>query len=264
MRQQARELELQRLFENQLLATTSLILNPSVEAFGDPSVRMAISLALDRRKLIRDNFAGEHVTPACSFTAPLTRGYEPDPENCRRLLQSSDNIAQARKLLKEAGIAPSSLNLAITSTRKYASEFLIKQISQQLQQDLGIKLETRFLEWGDFLTAVQQKDYDIVLFSWLAGYNDASAFLQPVAESGYLGSFSNPDYLKALKQARQQDTMTGRLPYYRKAETILSTELPLIPVLHPTYVLLASPLVDGFYTSNPEGWVHSRYLRLLP
>ena len=263
-RHQARRQKLQTLFENQILATTTLIPNQSVPALANPSVRMALSLAIDRPSLVKNNFSQEHVRPACSFTAPLTRGYEPDDDNCHRLLQpSGKNITQARALLNEAGIGPEKLRLTLTTTRKYTTETIANQICQQIEQGLGIKLEPRFLEWSDFLAALQNKDYDLVLFIWLAGYNDASAFLMSLAESRMMGAFSNPDYLSALSQARLQNTMVDRLPFYRKAETILSTELPLIPILHPTYMVLVSPAVDGYYTSNPEGWVHSRNLRLL-
>ncbi|UYM15999.1 peptide ABC transporter substrate-binding protein [Endozoicomonas euniceicola] len=262
-RLKARTEQLRRTMENQSLVTTMLVPNQKHPLLANTDFRKALSLALDRTALVNSNYPDSLVRPACSFTAPLTRGFSPDPKNCYLLLNSADRNHQASSYLKKSGVKPGKVTLTVTTTTKYGSDHLLNQMVAQWQAILGIQVQVRLLDWRGFTRALSDKDYQLALFSWLAGYNDATAFLLPLQNEKGFGPFVNPDYQKQLELAAQQISQADRLPYYQQAETILAQQLPVIPVIHPTFVQLVKPRVEGFYTSNPEGWVHTRYLRLL-
>ena len=252
------------VFEHQLLATSGLIINKKVKVLDNVKVRQALSLAIDRHSLVKNVYPHSKTHPACSFIAPMTHGFNPDPANCRKLLHNPDRIAQAKKALAESGVKGSDIKLTILSTTKYDSMDILPEISKQMNSTLGTEFEIKSADWKDFLNRVTEGDYDIVWFGWLAAYNDATAFLYPLKESTIFGPFENAEFSKQLTLAAQQDTAVKRLPYYRKAETILARELPIIPILHPSSMTLVNPDISGYYSSNPEGWVHSwRLYRVL-
>ncbi|MET4694370.1 peptide ABC transporter substrate-binding protein [Endozoicomonas lisbonensis] len=259
----ARTERLIRTMENQSLVTTMLVPNQKHPLMANADFRKALSLALDRTALVNSNYPDSHVRPACSFTAPLTRGFSPDKNHCHLLLNSADRNHQAGIHLKNSGVNSDLVALTVTTTNKYGSDRLLNQMVAQWQAVLGIQVNVRLLDWRGFTRALADRDYELALFSWLAGYNDATAFLLPLQNEKGFGPFVNPDYQKQLELAAGQMKQVDRLPYYRQAETILAQQLPVIPVIHPTFVQLVKPAVGGYYTSNPEGWVHTRYLRLL-
>ncbi|MCW7552389.1 peptide ABC transporter substrate-binding protein [Endozoicomonas gorgoniicola] len=259
----ARTEHLIRAMENESLATTILVPNQKHPLLANADFRRALSLALDRTALVNSNYPDSHARPACSFTAPLTRGFSPDKKHCHLLLSSADRHHQAGTHMKNTGVNPGQVALTVTTTKKNGSDWLLNQMVTQWQAVLGIQVKVRLLNWKDFTRALADRDYELALFSWLAGYNDATAFLLPLQNEKGFGPFVNPDYQKQLELAADQSRQSDRLPYYQQAETILAQQLPVIPVIHPTFVQLVKPAVGGYYTSNPEGWVHTRYLRLL-
>ncbi|MGI9283021.1 MAG: peptide ABC transporter substrate-binding protein [Endozoicomonas sp.] len=248
------------VFEDQILATASLIVSPKVTALKNVKVRQALSMAIDREALVKKIYPHSHTQPACSFVAPHTRGFNPDPANCRKLLGNPDRKEQAIKLLAESGIKGSDIKLTILSSPKYDSMDILPEICHQINSTLGTSLDSKSDDWGSYLERISKGDFEMVWFGWLAGYNDATAFLTPLTESKFFGPFRDPAYLRELNLAADKKTAVERLPNYKIAETILARELPLIPVLHPSLMTLVNPDIGGFYSSNPEGWVHSWHL----
>ncbi|KEQ16248.1 peptide ABC transporter substrate-binding protein [Endozoicomonas numazuensis] len=248
------------VFEDQILATASLIVSPKATALQNVKVRQALSMAIDREALVRKIYPHSHTQPACSFIAPHTRGFNPDPENCKKLLNNPDRKMQAIKLLAESGVKGSDIKMTILSTPKYDAMDILPEICHQINSTLGTALESTSDDWGSYLERISNGDYDLVWFAWLAGYNDATAFLTPLTESKFFGPFTAPSYLRELSLAAKKKTAVERLPNYQIAETILARDLPLIPVIHPSMMTLVNPDIGGFYSSNPQGWVHSWHL----
>ncbi|WP_062270722.1 peptide ABC transporter substrate-binding protein [Endozoicomonas arenosclerae] len=248
------------VFEDQILATASLIVSPKIKALQNRKVRQALSMAIDRDALVKKIYPHSHTRPACSFVAPHTRGFNPDPANCKKLLENPDRKEQAIKLLAESGVKASDIKLTILSSPKYDSLDILPEICHQINSTLGTSLSSESDDWSTYLDRISKGDYDLVWFAWLAGYNDATAFLTPLTESKFFGPFRDPAYLRELSLAASKKTAVARLPNYQNAEAILARELPLIPVLHPSLMTLVNPDIGGFYSSNPEGWVHSWHL----
>lgn len=248
------------VFEDQVLATASLMVSPKVTVLHNLKARQALSMAIDRNALVKKIYPHSHTTPACSFVPPHTRGFNPDPANCKRLLDNPDRREQAIKLLAESGIKGSDIKLTVLSSPRYDSLDILPEICHQINSTLGTSLSSKSEEWGSYLEHISKGDYELAWFEWLADYNDATAFLIPLTESQFFGPFRDPAYLRELALAASKKTAVARLPNYQNAEAILARELPLIPVLHPSRITLVNPDIGGFYASNPEGWVQSWHL----
>ncbi len=131
------------------------------EKFQDSRVREALSLAVNREELVDILFMGHG--QVC--TGPFLPG---GPAFNTSVIAPSQNITQAKKLLKEAGydennplrfeIATSNSN----SIRPYAAQILQHQLAQ-----VGVEVKLRVMEWQAFLnTVVFPKDFDTVLLGW--------------------------------------------------------------------------------------------------
>lgn len=131
------------------------------EKFKDPRVREALSLAVNREELVDILFMGHG--QVC--TGPFLPG---GPAFNDSVIAASQNIARAKKLLKEAGydenhplrfeIATSNSN----SIRPYAAQILQHQLAQA-----GVEVKLRVMEWQAFLnTVVFPKEFDTVLLGW--------------------------------------------------------------------------------------------------
>ncbi|WP_252179675.1 peptide ABC transporter substrate-binding protein [Endozoicomonas sp. 4G] len=252
------------VFEDQVLATASLIVSPKVAALQNIKARQALSMAIDRRALVKKIYPDSHTEPACSFVSPHTHGFNPDPANCKKLLDNPNRKEQAIRLLAESGIKGSDIRLTILSSPKYDPLDVLPEICYQINSTLGTSLSIKTEEWDRYLERLSKGDYDMTWFDWLAGYNDATAFLIPLTDNPFFGPFRDPAYLRELSLAASKKTAVARLPNYLNAEAILARELPLIPVLHPSRMTLVNPDIGGFYSSNPEGWVDSyRLYRIL-
>lgn len=245
------------VFEDQVLSTASLIVSPKVKALQNIKARQALSMAIDRDTLVKKIFPHSRTTPACSFVPPHTRDFNPDPANCKKLLDNPDRNEQAIKLLAESGIKGSDIKLTILSSPRYNSLDVLPEICHQINSTLGTSLSSKNEEWDSYLERISKGDFELAWYEWLADYNDATAFLTPLTESQLFGPFRDPAYLRELSLAANKKTAVARLPNYQNAEAILAKELPLIPVLHPSRLTLVNPDIGGFYSTNPEGWVHS-------
>ena len=250
------------VFENRSLSTTGLLVNPDSDVLKNRDFRQALSMAINRKKLVSEEFIGSETRPACSFTAPLTHGFSPSQDYCKALLNNPERSKEAKELLARSGIDKSSVSLHIMSPKRLDEKSILPLIGRQLEQVLGIEVTISTKEWAEFVEAFNEKEYDLLWFGWLAGYNDATAFLLPLIENPVFGYQSN-EFRDVMRNAAKQKTAVERLPYFLQAEKILSSDLPFIPVLHPSSMILVSPDISGFYTSNPEGWVQTKHLYLL-
>lgn len=83
-------------------STTFVMFNTRRAPFDDARVRRALSLAVDREALARQVRGGD-ATPAWTFIAPTTRDYTPSRGPAWRDWPEARRLAEARRLLAEAG-----------------------------------------------------------------------------------------------------------------------------------------------------------------
>ena len=72
--------------------------------------------------------------------------------------------------------------------------------------------------------------------------------------------WSNADYDRLVALAGQETNPSARLELLRQAETILLTEVPIIPIYTYTRVALAKPNIRGYHQNlqdvHPMKWMY--------
>ena len=247
------------LFSDPDLATTYITINVNRAPLNNVHLRRALALAIDREKLSQSVVhglwrLGTSVVPpgTANFKSPVS-------------LPDTANAEEARKELALAGY-PEGKGLR-SLEYCFDNDPVERKIAQSLQymwkKNLGIEVTLYNQELKGHVTKLQSRDYDLGRSSWFADYNDANTFLElwrksnPNNEAGWV----NSQYESLLDSADSEIDPTKRREFLQKAEGILMTELPVIPMMYKARAYLKRDSVIG-WEPNFLGWHRLKYVRL--
>jgi peptide/nickel transport system substrate-binding protein len=144
-----------------------LLLNGNKPPFDDPRVRKAISLAIDRRKVLDAYGFGEGV-----LAGPIPDYAQPWALPQEELLQvpgwredHEADIAEAKRLLAEAGYPDGERleqYMLKSSSGHEASWQLANVLQARLKEDLGIEFELNSQDFGAMIGDVLNNNYELV------------------------------------------------------------------------------------------------------
>lgn len=226
------------------------------EALKDVRLRRALSLALDRDRLVNDVLQGGQ-RPAASWTHWAIEGFAP-PETGP---SQAERTARARQLLAQAGHGPDNpLGLVL----QYNTDENHKQLAVAVRQawkELGVDLALNNLDWKTHAERMERQDFDIARYAWCADYNAPAAFLDWFRSDGpNIGKWSNAEYDRLLAEAR---TAADPAPLYARAEAILAEEAPAAFLYHYARAEMINPAIRGLPTESATGnWYAKDLYRL--
>jgi oligopeptide transport system substrate-binding protein len=217
-------------------------INVTRPPFNDPRVREALNLAIDRR-LIVERVAQGGQAAASGIVPPGIQSY-PASE------QVQFNLQRARQLLAEAGFPggrgfPRKEILINTSE---AHRKIAEAIQAMWRQNLGIEVGIYNQEWKVYLDSQSQLNFDLSRAGWIADYAYPMTFLEifTTGNGNNDTGWSNPRYDALIQQARTAATEPERMRLMREAESLLLTDLPVIPIYWYTRTYLRDPRVQGW------------------
>ncbi|MCO6458476.1 MAG: peptide ABC transporter substrate-binding protein [Pirellulaceae bacterium] len=205
-------------------------------------VRRALNLAIDKRQICeRVTKAGER--PASSLVPPGMAGYE-------AALCGQFDIAEARRLLAEAGY-PGGRGLPkveILYNTDDNHRAIAEVIGQMWKEHLGIDVELKNVEWGNYLDRQRELDYSVSRAGWIGDYPDPNTFLDMFVTGGGQNQtgWSHPGYDALIAQAAAEPDPEQRMRQLHEAERILMDELPILPIYYYVSINMVKPYVRGF------------------
>lgn len=215
--------------KNPASATTMLGLNIRSKPLDDPRVRLAIDLCIDREELVRKGMPAGAGTPASALVPEEVFGASP------RQPVSQTDIQRARKLLKEAGVAPQT-RLRITHSRVSAP--LLAEIEARLSA-IGFQVLSEDQPFDLFYRRLGEGSLQSYIFGWNFDLGDASDFLeamvhshQPGAALGQLNGsgFADPLVDGWIESASREISQEKRLVDLRSVLASLQQERPYLPL----------------------------------
>lgn len=245
------------------LGTYYYAFNTRQAPLDDARVRKALSYAIDRR-LIADKVLGSGELPAWRFTPDVTRGFTPAPNDLSQTPQPELD-QQARTLLTDAGYGPDKpLTLTLLYNTAEIHKKMAVAIASMWKQKLGVKVALTNQEWKSYLDSRQSGQFQVIRSSWVADYNDPSAFLGlwQSHHSGNMAGFANVDYDRLLQEA-EGARGDGRAALFNRAEQLLTEQMPIAPIYQYTNARLIKPWLKGYPIDNPEDVAYSRQLYLV-
>ncbi|MDX1460294.1 MAG: peptide ABC transporter substrate-binding protein [Xanthomonadales bacterium] len=227
---------------------------------GNPALRQALSLAIDRDILTRVVLgAGE--MPAWGIVPPGL-GYPWTPASAR--LSGELRESEARRLFAEAGFdrrnAPT-LELRYNTSSQHRR--MAVAVAAMWKQVLGVSTTLINEEWKVFVNNRRQRVVtEVFRGGWIADYADPASFLDlfrgddPMNWSGW----SDPGFDELMKRATRLEG-ADRLGVLAQAERRLLDDMPVIPLYYYVSRHLVSPVVSG-WTDNVRDIHLSRYLEI--
>ena len=242
------------------LGTYFYLINTQRAPTDDVRVRRALSMAVDRDQLVR-SVLQDVFTPAYSITPPGTLGYQPpklfdfDPE-------------KARALLADAGYPNGEgwPGIEIIYNTNEAHRKIAVAIQQMWKKHLNIDVTIANQEWKVYLNSVSQMDFQVARRGWIGDYVDPNNFLDLYITGGGNNNtgYSDPGYDDLiLQQAPRAKSREERFAIFKRAETMLMEQMPIIPIYTYSTRHLVHPSVEGM-TPNLMDSLNLKYVSLHP
>jgi len=229
------------LREDPMFATGYLGINTLNGPLGDPRVREALSLALDRDQIIdkvtKNGEAARGFVPPHISGYPVADAVDYDPE-------------RGRALLAEAGYPGGEgipeLNFIIVNID--TSRIFAEIVQAMWREELGVEVEINNKEWQVLISEMDAGNFDIFLLSWIGDYMDPATFLKIMrtGDGNNRTGYSNAEYDALLAEANQAETLEHRYRLLAEAEQILMAEKPILPITWSRNMYLLDPEIKGW------------------
>ncbi len=234
------------------MAVTWLGLNVTRPPFeGEPGLRRALALALDRELIVR-SVTGAGEAPAHSWVPPMAGYPEQAPPWAgwprRRQLE------EARRLYAAAGYdARRPLELELLYPAGLNNRRLAIAIAAMWRESLGVQTRLREEGFADFLESRADLGTTMVFRSgWAADFRDPFAFagLFDSETGGSDTGWRSATYDELLQASMLALNPRRRLALLAEAERLLLDEQPIIPLFFDVRRRLVKPEVRG-WAPNP-------------
>lgn len=238
-----------------------LAFNTRQGATADPRVRRALSMAIDRQRIVeRITRAGE---PAAYCLVP--EGVQHYPERGCADFESwpmTQRLNEARRLLKEAGYGRGNALIVRFRVNNSDTQRRIALAVSAMWQPLGVRTQLIGADLKSHQQALQQGDFDVARGVWYGEDRDAISFLRLLdARSPRLNisGFDDAQYRQLLDRADLSVDLGTRAGILREAEQLAMQAQPIAPIHVYVSRRLISPRVKG-WEDNPRGLHLNRYL----
>jgi peptide/nickel transport system substrate-binding protein len=233
-------------------ATSDLILNKPSGTLGNPLVRQALSLAIDRQGLIDAVWRGSATMPH-AIAGPGTFGYAKDTYQAAydALPVMNTDIEKAKSLIKQAGAEGKSIVLGTSS--EIAALQTEADAVKSAAEEIGLKATEKSVsaaQYLDFFTPNSKIAQQVDGFFTInyPDYADPLALYAPIPYPGGFNnyfSYNNPQVVSLLQKAQQEPDPTKRAEDVSQAQIQITKDLPWIPLAIPYTTLIINKRVTG-------------------
>jgi peptide/nickel transport system substrate-binding protein len=231
---------------------------------GDPDVRMALAMAVDRQAIVDKVFNGLGV-PNKTLTPPSSW----DPEALDVYQKAYDAITQpdvtadvegAKALLEGKTGLEKPLVMAIDAGNE--DELRVASVFQQAAKDIGITIKLKPMQAMDmanvFYVAEYRKGLDLVMtWGWLDCPDPLDYTVLCVMSDSWFNwiGYSNPEMEALLVKARETFDPVQRAELVCEAQTMYTADTVMIPLVNPYNNVYMNDRISGAPTSWAYMWL---------
>ncbi len=249
----------QQLHAYNELTTFWLALNDAVPPLGDPSVRKAFSMAIDRNAFIAAT-AGGMGMPATSILPPGMPGY------IQGLGGNYDyNPDGARQLLNEAGYPNGQgfPTLTFSFEKTDANQRRGQFIQNALKQNLGIDINLDPQDAKTDQDNYKSKNYQMAYQGWGADYPDPQDWMSTLFGcSGGNNKFNycNQTVDQLVAQGDSGYALDDRIAVYTQAQRLILDDMAVVPLLVRTRTVVVKPYVQNLTITAQDDFPGDMFL----
>ncbi|MDB5362828.1 MAG: oppA 3 [Rhodospirillales bacterium] len=232
---------------------------------GNPALRRALSLAIDRPLLV-EKVVGGGATPAYGWIPPGIKGY-PNPRLSWAGLAAAERVTLARAAYAEAGYGPDRpLTISLMYNTSENNKKVMIAVAAMWKQTLGVEVTLENQEFKTFIdTRRQKKATQAFRAAYISFYEDPA----PLAEA-LLSTSANNDlgyrseaYDALVYQASRAATLAEHYRLFAAAEAQALDDQPVAPIYFYAAEHLIKPYVTGWQPS-PRDSYRSQDLTMAP
>ena len=225
------------------------------KALSDEEVRLALSYAVDKNRLIQEILYGEGSSSNSPIPSQLL-GYNPNikiydyaQEHAKNILDTAGWIDTDEDGIREKEDVKIEFTLVIPDQNELRKT---GKLIQQMWKEIGVAVEikevpTETNELSD--SYIKPREYEAVLVAQILNYDpDPFAFWHSSQkkETGLnLSLYDNPEIDKILEEARQEINSEARAEKYMKFQELLIEDVPAIFLYSPNYLYVQSQSIQG-------------------
>ncbi|MBU3092480.1 peptide ABC transporter substrate-binding protein [Clostridium sp. CM028] len=247
------------------LTAEAVKINPeAAKAIQNPKVRKALSLALNRKDIV-DNVSKGGQTPATSFVPKGS--LEPNGKDFanKAYYPAEGDIAQAKKLLAEAGYPDGKgfPKITLLYNTLAGHQNIAAAVQDMWKTNLGVNIELKNQEWKVFIQTRNTKQYILARNGWNADYTDPMTFLDlfTTSSGNNDAGYSNPAYDAKIIAAKKELDPAKRMAILHEAEDIIMNNDVVIPIYGYTNTMVSKPNIMGVRTSAlGKHWFQKAYV----
>jgi peptide/nickel transport system substrate-binding protein len=236
-------------------STDAFIISSFKGVLGSLKVREALSMALNRQGIINSVYKGAALMPrwlsnpgTFGYGKPVfTAAYDSSPV-------LTQNIAEAKKLVQQAGATGKTFTIGTTS--QVSNLAAVTGDYEAAAQAIGLKVVLKSVSAQNFINFFTDPKARAGIDGFptvnYGDYADPAALLStlvlPGGSQNYT-NFNNPQITAALEQARSTANPDKRAALVAKAEKLTMQQLPWIPNVQPTSLLMLGKGLTGAVAS---------------
>ncbi len=227
-----------------------LAYNLRKKPFDDIRVRRALTMAIDRRKILR--LAYQHTAvPATNPIPPIQWAYN------RHVEDDVFDPEAAQRLLAEAGYPHGfKTELWVMSVQRayFPDPLAVAKLIQRDLAEIGVKVTLKSPDWQDYRRGMQAGDHEMGLLGWTGDNGDPDNFLNTLLgcsslDGSNVAKFCDPRYDVLVKKARAVTNRDERVRLYEQAQVIFKEQTPWMTLAHTIQYKAMRREVLGFEVS---------------
>lgn len=258
--------ELQQKYQEDFQMLKGLYLNTEYLGFkvdnsesilADKRIRQALNYAFDRTKMVaylRNNMG-----------TPATNGFVPEGLQGRYLNGYDYDLAKAKSLVEEYKNETKTGNLSIMLSTN-ASYLDIAEYLQREWQKIGIQVKIDVMPNSALREGMATGKVDFFRGSWIADYPDTENYLSLFYSKNFAPNgpnythFKNDLFDELYEKSFLETDNDKRFELYRKMDSIVISEAPVIPLFYEKAVRFTSKHTQDL-GSNPLNLLHLKRVK---
>ena len=230
--------------------------------FKDVRVRKALSMVLDR-DILAKRVTADGQAPAYDVMVAGVDGADVTPYDWANWPMDK-KVAEAKKLLAEAGVKPGAKFSFSYNTSEYHKKMAIFAASEW-KTKLGLSIETESMEFKVLLKKRHDGEFQMARNGWIADYNDATTFLALIrCDSDQNNNFNcNRAAEDIINKGVMETDPAKRKALLTQAANLIMEDYPIIPLVQYSLPRLVKSYVGGYFLTNSQDRFRSKDLYII-
>lgn len=222
--------------------------------FNQLKLRQAVALTVDRDEIVAKAHKGYGWKAQGFYTPTIAWAYNEDS------LLPDRNIEKAKRLLDNFGYYPDEKGVRVKNLEIVTFQFPtfvdIAKIVQANLKEIGIDAKITVLEYSAWYRKVRKGDFDIAILGGDHG-SDPERLSERVGSNGFMNimGYSNKEIDELLVKGKQTFKQYERASIYKKVQTLISQDMPIVPLSEWMYIVVTRNSLSGHPINDGLGRV---------